>query len=341
MGWEYYGLTLAIYLGVNTMACWSLDLQFGTVGILNFGFIMFQAAGAYTAALLTVGPDTPLSGQFYFFGTSMPWPLPWLIAAAVGALLALVTGVFVMGPKRRDYQAIAMLVVAVGLYTVVSNSPRLLNGTAGIANIPRPFASLNFSRTSYAWLYLGITAVVLACVGLLVVRIRRSPWGRSLKAIRENRLAAAAFGVNVRRETLKVYVIGGAIAALSGAVLVQFISAWSPTSWAFAETFVYLTAIVVGGAGSTVGVSLGTFVVLTAIVEGVTFFPGFTTGTTVAAYQWIAISCLTIAFLWFRPKGLIPERRRRFPTQASPASMSAPLPDALAFVGRRDGVGES
>lgn len=324
-GWVFYGLTLLTFAGVNVIACWALDLQFGTAGLLNFGFILFQAAGAYTVALLTLGAPQAGGYQAYFFGMTLPWPLPWIAAMAVGGALAFVTGIFVMGPRRRDYQAIAMLIVSIMAYTVVSNEPRLLNGTSGLAGIPQLFQSLGL--VTYGWVYAGITWALVALVYVLVRRIKGSPWGRLLRASRENRTAAESLGVNVRKESLIIYVIGGMLAALSGAVLVQFLSAWAPNSWQYAETFVYLTAIVVGGTGNTLGIVLGTLLIQTVVVEGVTFFPGFAAPDLVASLQWITISVLVIVFLWWRPRGILPERKRRFEAGKPQTASSAVMDD--------------
>jgi len=324
--WVFYGLTLLTFLGVNVIACWALDLQFGTAGLLNFGFILFQAAGAYTVALLSLGAPQAGGYQAYFFGTTLPWPLPWIAAMAVGGALAFVTGIFVMGPRRRDYQAIAMLIVSIMVYTVVSNEPRLLNGTSGLSGIPQLFQKLGL--VSYGWVYAGITWALVALVYVLVRRIRESPWGRLLRAARENRTAAESLGFNVRKESLIIYVIGGMLAALSGAVLVQFLSAWAPNSWQYAETFVYLTAIVVGGTGSTLGVVLGTLLIQTVVVEGVTFYPGFAAPDLVASLQWITISVLVIVFLWWRPRGILPERKHRF-EEGKPQTASSAVVDRL------------
>ncbi len=335
IGYVYYAITLLTFLGVNIIACWALDLQFGTTGILNFGFILFQAAGAYTAAVLTLGPPQFGALQTYIGGASLPWPLPWLAAMGVGGLLALAVGSFALRPERRDYQGVAMLLVAVVGTIVVSTKPALFNGTNGLAGVPKPFAGLNLGLVSYGWFYVALVACTVGVVYFALHQIKGSPWGRQLRAIRENPEAASTLGVNVRKDRLRVYVIGGAIGALSGAMLVQFTSAWAPDSWVYGESFVYLTAIIVGGAGNALGVALGTAVVQTGVTESVQFFPAFNAPGVVAALQWVTVGLLVIGFMWWRPHGLVPERRRTFrrPTSDDHAARSPAPPVSEPQVG--------
>jgi branched-chain amino acid transport system permease protein len=311
--YQYYILTLLVYFGVNTIACWALNLQYGVSGVLNFAFIMFQAFGAYIAGVLTLGPTTATSFQQYILGASLPFPLPWLLAAAAGGLLALAVGSFALRPERRDYQAMVMLVVSIIASILVVSQGSWFNGQNGLAAIPKPFqAKITYDLVGYGWFYVGLTAVAVILVYILIHRITQSPWGRQLRAMRENGEALEALGVNVRRESMKVYVIGGALAALSGAVLVQFIGAWSPGSWGTAETFLFFVAIIIGGAGNNFGAMLGAALVLGIFQEALRYLPSFGYTGLAEAIQFMALGFLILGFLWFRPGGLVPERQRRF-----------------------------
>jgi branched-chain amino acid transport system permease protein len=106
-----------------------------------------------------------------------------------------------------------------------------------------------------------------------------------------------------------VFVVGGAIAALSGAVLVGFIGAWSPDAWLFPETFAFFTALIVGGLGNSLGALIGAVLVPTVLLEGVTFLPAFANPTVTLGLQWIVVGVVIIGFLWFRPQGIAPERK--------------------------------
>jgi branched-chain amino acid transport system permease protein len=311
--YQYYAITLLVYFGVNTIACWALNLQYGVSGVLNFAFILFQAAGAYIAGVLTLGPTTSLSFQHYILGASLPFPLPWLLAAAVGGLLSFLVGTFAFRPERRDYQAMVMLVVSIIASILVVSQGSWFNGQSGLAAIPKPFqAKVGYDLVSYGWFYVALTAAVVIVVYFLINRMTAAPWGRRLRAMRENSEALEALGVHVRRESMIVYVVGGALAALSGAVLVQFIGAWSPGSWGTPETFLYFVAIIIGGAGNNFGAMLGGALVLGVFQEGLRYLPSFGYTGLAEAIQFMSLGILILAFLWFRPGGLVPERRRRF-----------------------------
>lgn len=335
----YYVTTILVYLGVDILACWSFNLQYGVAGILNFAFIMFQAVGAYTAAVLTLGPSSGNGGfQHYILGWTLPFPIPILVAGVVAAALAYVVGLIALRRLRADYQAMVMLVISVIATLVVTNELGLFNGPAGLALIPEPLSSL-VSSGSYPWLYVGVTAAICVIVYLFVHRVTSSPLGRTLRATRDNQDAAQALGKDVVKLRLFIFVFSNAIAGISGALLVEFIGAWSPGSWLYVETFVILTAVIVGGTGNNAGVILGAVLVPVAFNEATRFIPPFGPPGLVDALQWVVIALLVLIFLWFWPRGIIPERRRRFKTPAIFLVGSDPSP-ARAEIARVDSTGE-
>ena len=310
----YYISTLAVYWIIGTIAALGLNLQFGVGGILNFAYVLFQAVGAYVAAMLTLGPDTSYGGfQQYVIGAHLPFPLPLIGGALAAGVVSLIVGALGLRKLRRDYQAMVMLVVSVIATAIAEGDRSLVNGTPGLALVPRPFPSWSsFSLTSFGWAFMGLSFAFLVLTYLVVYRITESPWGRTVRAARDAEHAAAALGKNVVSLHLSVFVIGGMIAGLSGALLVQFISAWAPPAWFFQETFVFFTAIIVGGTGNRLGVVFGTLLILVAIGEGSTYLPQFgPTPVFVASMQWVVIGLAILAFLWFRPEGVFPERVRR------------------------------
>jgi branched-chain amino acid transport system permease protein len=311
--WQFYISTLLVYLGVTVMACWGLNLQFGVAGLLNFAFIIFQAIGAYAAALVTIGPHEPDSFQSYIFGTHWPFPLPILAGAAAGGILALIVGLIALRRLRSDYQAVVMLVISLIASAIATNAVGLFNGAPGLSLIPKPLAStLDLSIVGYQWFYVGLTAACCLIVYVITTRIQSSPFGRSLRAVRDNPDAVAALGKNVATLRIRAFVIGGAIAGASGALLASFIGAWSPASWDYRETFVLFTAILVGGTGNMLGVALGALLVPIAFLEATRFIPSFGRAGLVEALQWVIIGAVTLLFLWFWPRGLLSERKRTY-----------------------------
>jgi branched-chain amino acid transport system permease protein len=310
--YQYYIITLLVYFGSNAIACWALNLQYGVGGVLNFAFIMYQAVGAYIAGVLTLGPSNSLSFQQYILGASLPFPLPWLAATVVGGALAFVVGTFAFRPERRDYQAMVMLVVSIIASILVVSQGSWFNGQNGLAAIPKPFQNqVGYGLITYGWFYVGLTAATAVLVYVMIHLMTSSPWGRRLRAMRENADALEALGANVRAESMKVYVIGGALAGLSGGVLVQFIGAWSPGSWGTGETFLFFVAIIIGGAGNNFGALLGAALVLGVFEEALRYLPSFGYTGLAEAIQFMALGVLILAFLYWRPGGLVPERSRR------------------------------
>src|SRR5438552_4168705 len=193
----YYAANLLIYAGVDIIAVLALNLQFGVSGIVNFSFIVFQAAGAYAAAVLSMPPHTAAdySFQVYVGGYQLPFPIPWIGGALAGALLAIPVGLVVLRKLRSDYQAIALLVTSIIANTVINNARPFLNGAAGLALVPQPLENqVDTGTDNYLYLYIGLTAVCVGLVWFLAARIVNSPYGRTLRAMRGRALAATALG---------------------------------------------------------------------------------------------------------------------------------------------------
>ena len=312
---SFYALNLVIYAAVDAMACLGLSQQFGVAGVTNFGFIIFQAAGGYAAALLALPGDHANGGfQSYIGGWNLPFPLPWIGAAVVGGVLALPFTFLVGRRLRGDFAAVGLLVTAVLLNLLVTNYRPLLNGEAGLSLIPAPFAEAGFSTTSggYQWGF-GAGAVVLtAAVFWFVQRITFSPYGRSLRAMRDNDTVADSLGKNLFSLRTAMLVIGGAIAGLSGGILVSYISTWSPAAWGYAETVVLFAAVIIGGAGNHLGAVLGAILVPVGFEEITRFIPTSNNlpPNLIPSLEWVAIGLLIVIFLWVRPQGILPERKR-------------------------------
>ena len=326
----YYLLNLLIYAGVDIIACLGLSQQFGVAGVTNFGFIIFQAAGAYTAAILSLPNDSANGGfQSYIAGWNLPFPVPWIGAAIVGGLIAL-PFTFVVGRRLRgDFAAVGLLVTAVMFNLLVTNYRPFLNGSAGLSLVPSPLqGEYDTSGAGYQWAYAGIALVLAAGAFLLVQRVTESPYGRSLRAMRDNDLVADSLGKNLVTQRAAVLVVGGALAGLSGGILVGYITTWSPGAWGYAETIVLFAAVIIGGAGSHRGAVLGAILVPVGFEEATRYLPTFGPPGFTDDLQWVAIGLLVVIFLWFRPQGILPERRRTIG-----ATINIPNEDVVSLAG--------
>ncbi|HLH67370.1 MAG TPA: branched-chain amino acid ABC transporter permease [Solirubrobacteraceae bacterium] len=323
---QYYLATILVYIAVNAIAAWGLDLQFGVTGVLNFAFVLFQAAGAYVAAMLSLGPSSADGGfQRYLIGVHLPFPLPILGAMLFGGVLSGLIGLITLRRLRSDYQAMVMLVVSVVATVVVESVISLANGSAGLSLIPNPADGLNgLTRQAQTWVFVAICAVCTLIVGILMYALLYSPYGRVLRGTRENEAAIEAMGRNATAARMQVFVLGGALGALSGALLAEFIGAWAPSDWLYPETFVFFTAVIVGGRGSVLGVAVGSALVCVGVQQAVQYLPIGSDPTVLASLEWIITGLLTMLFLWARPQGLLPERRRRFTETATQPAEGSP-----------------
>jgi branched-chain amino acid transport system permease protein len=338
----FYVINLLVYAGVDIIACLGLSQQFGVAGVTNFGFVIFQAAGAYTAAILSL-PSQAANGGFqaYLGGWNLPFPVPWIGAMIVGGLIA-VPFTFLVGRRLRgDFAAVGLLVTAVMANLLVTNYRPALNGAAGLSLVPAPLqGEYNPQSAGYQWLYAAVTLVLAALVYWLVRRVTESPYGRSLRAMRDNDVVADSLGKNLLSLRTAMLVLGGALAGLSGAILVGFITLWAPSAWGYAETIVLFAAVIIGGAGNHRGAVLGAILVPVAFEEATRYIPSIPGKPgLVDDLQWVAIGLLIVLFLWFRPQGVLPERRRR--TAAGRPRSVMPNEDVVTLAGTGPEPGRS
>jgi branched-chain amino acid transport system permease protein len=340
---SYYVINLLIYAAVDAMACLGLNQQFGVAGVTNFGFIIFQAAGGYTAAILALPSQSANGGfQTYIGGWNLPFPVPWIGAAVVGGLISLPFTFLVGRRLRGDFAAVGLLVTAVLLNLLVTNYRPLLNGSAGLSLIPQPLqGEYNPQSSGYQWTLTAVAIVVCALVYLFVRRITESPYGRSLRAMRDNDAVADSLGKNLFSLRSAMLVTGGAIAGLSGGILVSYITTWSPAAWGYAETVVLFAAVIIGGTGNHLGAILGAVLVPVGFEEVTRYIPTSNNlpPNLIPSLEWVAIGLLIVIFLWVRPQGILPERKRviragaaAIPPAAAPPPPAPPAPVAAGPV---------
>ena len=334
---SYYLINLLIYAAVDATACLGLSQQFGVAGVTNFGFIIFQAAGGYVAAILALPASSANGGfQSYIGGLNLPFPLPWIGAAVAGGVIALPFAFLVGRRLRGDFAAVGLLVTAVLLNLLATNYRPLLNGDAGLSLIPAPFqGEFNPQSSGYQWIFAAGAIVVCALVYWLVRRITKSPYGRSLRAMRDNDTVADSLGKNLLSMRTAMLVTGGAIAGLSGGILVSYITTWSPAAWGYAETVVLFAAVIIGGAGNHLGAVLGAILVPVGFEEVTRYIPTSNNlpPNLIPSLEWVAIGLLIVTFLWVRPQGILPERKRVLPVTARPDAGGGAGPGPAAPAG--------
>lgn len=319
---SFYIVTLVVYAAVAVIGCWGLELQYSDTGLLNLSYIVSVAVGGYTVALLSLGAPENEGGtlvQEYFWGAALPFPLPFVGAVLAGMLISLPIGLIALRRLRSDYQAVAMLSIALIAAALVVAMPGLLGGGHGLYLIPAPLKDeLGLRSDEYSWVYAGFAVVLTLLAAWVVLRISRAPLWRVLRAVRENPEAADALGINVTPVRLTAFAVGNGLGALSGAILAAFIGTYAPADWSYQETLILMGAVIVGGAGNRFGVLMGALLIPVGLTEATRYLPQFGAPGTVDALQYVVVGVVIIAFLWWRPQGVFPERRRTFDVDGNP-----------------------
>ncbi|MEM0907529.1 MAG: branched-chain amino acid ABC transporter permease [Pseudomonadota bacterium] len=296
-------MTMALTYAVM---CLGLNVQWGLTGIFNVGVAGFVLAGAYTSAIVTT---PPIDGRVGGFG--LPIAAGWLAAAIVGAVLSLLVGALTIR-LRADYLAISTFGFAVVIHLAALNLEGITGGPFGISFIPRPFGELAGEPLRFNLLNLAVMAGLVAVLYGLLERLARSPWGRVLRAIREDEDAARALGKSAVRFRLQAIALGGAVMGIAGAAGAHFIGFIAPANYLAILTFQVWAMLIVGGSGSNLGAILGAVLVWAiwaasgAAVEAV-FPPG--AQARAASLQIVLIGVSLCVILLLRPRGLLGSRR--------------------------------
>jgi branched-chain amino acid transport system permease protein len=294
-------LIVALIFGIAAMG---LNLQWGFTGLFNAGVMGFYAIGAYAMAILC-GPDRPgLIGGF-----ELPYVVGLLGAMVFAGIGAVIVGLATLR-LRTHYLAIATFGIAVSIQMVALNYESLTRGTLGITGIPKPVTGLFETSFGYNLFYLAYVAVIALVVYLALESIVRSPWGRVLRAIREDETAAVALGKSALRFRMQAFVLGCMIIGLAGALYVSFIGYVSPMDFLPILTFQIWTMLIVGGSGNNKGAVLGAIVVWGIWTSSGILVSGLLPARLQvqgAAGQVVLIGLILILVLIFRPRGLIGE----------------------------------
>jgi len=295
-----------------------LNVHWGFTGLFNIGVAGFFALGAYTSALLTTATPDPRLFEDFIFGGNLPallgvfnlgidlWFFIALLAAgAVCGLMALIIG-FITLRLREDYLAITTLGIAESVRFIFLNERWLANGSKGLYRIPKFLGDL-VSPQNYDYLYLGVAVAILVTVYIAVERTIKSPWGRVLKAIREDEITTAASGKNVFSFKLQSFILGAMIMGIGGALYAHNVRFVDPHTFdPLLATFIIWAMLMVGGSGNNKGAILGAFVVW-GIWSGTQFLPGFLSDPN---FRYVMIGLLIVAVNLLRPGGILGEERK-------------------------------
>jgi branched-chain amino acid transport system permease protein len=255
-------LDLAIYAAfflttalTYAIICLGLNLQWGQTGLFNVGIAGFVALGAYASALLTT-PDEPAR----FGGFGIPLWTGWLAGAALSGIAAFLTGAIALR-LRADYLAIATFGVATTIHLVTLNAETLTGGPFGVAFIPRPFAGFETAPAVFNFANLLLLCGISAFIYIGLEQLVRSPWGRVLRAIREDEIAAVSLGKNANYFRLQSFALGGALMGLGGAIQAHFIGFIAPDDYFPILTFQIWPMLIIGGSGNNRGAIVGAIAV--------------------------------------------------------------------------------
>jgi len=284
---EAYLIHLLILVGIYAILALSLNLAMGNTGLLNVGHVAFYAVGAYTSALLTL--------NLHF---------PFWIAIIIAGIFAALFGLIIAIPTirlRGDYLAIATLGSAIVVENVLRNWTSLTRGPLGLPGIPKPvFFGMQISGLGY----LVLVIVFAAITYFIINHITKSPYGRVLKAIREDEVAAASLGKNVRKYKTQALVISAFFAGIAGSLYAHYISFIDPGTFGILESILIISMIIIGGLASTRGAIIGALILI-LLPEPLRFLP--IPSFAIGAIRQIIYAALLVLILIKRPQGIFGE----------------------------------
>jgi len=282
---EYF-VHILVITGIYVILTLSLNLVVGYTGLAAIGHAAFSCVGAYASSLLALN-----------YGVS-----PWL-GLLIGACTAAMLGVIVGAPSLRlkgDYLALATLGLGVIVYSVAKNWMAVTRGPMGLPGIPG--FSIFGVQISEVWSYLILVAVFVVLMYMVMRRVVESPFGRILRAIRDDEVAALVMGKNVNKYKMLVFVVGAFFAGMAGSLYAHYITFIDPSSFTVMESISILLMVVFGGMGSLKGSFVGaaTLVILPELLR----FVGMPSSVAAPLRQMI-YGLLLIVLMLKRPQGIL------------------------------------
>lgn len=304
IGFWYLVLTFA---GVNAIFVLGLQVQVGEAGLVNIGHVAFMLVGAYSMGLMVTN------------GVTIWLAIP--VAILLGALLGVLLGIPTLR-LRGDYFAITTIAAAEILRFVVLNEDGATGGPQGLINASGPWRDFNRDVLSFFSDTLGVdldrrvpllalTWLVAVVIGLLLVLATRTPWGRVLRAVRENEEAAAAVGKPVFSYKLQALALGGAIGAVSGVMFTFASTSLFPGDFLSNVTFIGFAILILGGIGSYLGVLVGS-IAIAIVISGPRLLDFPIDAEKVAALRFVVVGLVIMAVMAFRPQGLFGKKEELY-----------------------------
>ena len=299
---ENYLIAMATFGCFYALMALGLNLVWGMTGMINLGLVGFFAFGAYVSALATKRGGAPIA---------LGLAAAIVLTALAGVVMAMITA-----RLRGDYLAIITLGFSEVVRLVASNEIWLTNGTDGISGIPGPWRG-RVTPATFNVIFLGFALLAVGVVLVLLQRVRHSPYGRVLRAIRDDDQVAAVAGKPVLRFKVEAFAVSAGILGLAGALWGHYTSYIAPEVFVPLLTIYVVLALTAGGTGNNWGAIVGAFLVV-FFLEATRFATGWLPGlkpVQVAAVRELLIGASLLVVLRLRPAGLLPER---IPREATP-----------------------
>jgi len=287
MALEAYIIHLLILIGIYAILSISLNLAMGFTGLLNVGHVAFYSIGAYVSALLALNLGVP-----FWFGLI----IGGLIASFFGLLLAVLSI-----RLKGDYLAIATLGFAIIIENIFRNWISLTKGSLGLPGIQKP--SL-FGFTFSGFSYLILVAFFAFLTYIIIKHITDAPFGRVLKAIREDELVASSLGKNIVKYKTQSLIISAFFAGIAGSLYAHYITFIDPSSFTILESILIISMIVLGGLASVRGAVIGA-TILVLLPEPLRFLP--LPSFAIGALRQMIYAALLVIILIKRPQGILGE----------------------------------
>jgi branched-chain amino acid transport system permease protein len=283
-----YLLHILIMVCIYSIVSMSLNVLAGYTGLLSVSHAAFYGIGAYTTALLALNAG-----------------LPFWINIPAGIIISGVIAFLVAWPSLRtydDYFVITTFAFQIIVFSILNNWVSFTGGPLGLPGIPQPeiFGIKISSHVSF--LIFVITFAVLTYIFLN--RLMDSPFGRILKAIREDEIFTTSLGKDVMKFKLTAFIIGASIASISGSLYAYYISFIDPTSFTIMESIFILSIVIIGGAGNLKGSIVGSALLI--FIPEMLRFVGMP-NSIAANMRQIFYGLLLVMFMMFRPQGIMGE----------------------------------